>query len=113
MCSDISKSLDITISLQSEISSDRGTQFTSKLRTTGSQLLGMKHSRTPLCHPQSNELVRRFHRHLKSALRARLTGPSQINELPWVLCGIRTVVVMCVGFGDWGIVLLSCNGVFQ
>ena len=35
-------------------------------------------------------LVERFHRHLKSALRARLTGPNWIDELPWVLLGIRT-----------------------
>ena len=31
----------------------------------------------------------RFHRHLKSALRAHLTGPNWIDELSWVL-GIRT-----------------------
>ena len=34
--------------------------------------------------------MERFHRHLKSALRARLTGPSWTRELPWVLLGIRT-----------------------
>ena len=34
--------------------------------------------------------MERFHRHLKSALRARLTGPNWIDELPWVLLGIRT-----------------------
>ena len=65
-------------------------QFTSKLWTTVSQLLGMKHSRTTSYHPQANGLVERFHRHLKSALRARLTGPNWIDELPWVLLGIRT-----------------------
>ena len=31
-----------------------------------------------------------MHRHLKSALRARLTGPNWLDELPWVLLGIRT-----------------------
>lgn len=35
-------------------------------------------------------LVERFHRHLKSALRARLSGPNWLDELPWVLLGIRT-----------------------
>ena len=37
-------------------------------------------------------MVERFHRHLKSALLARLTGPNWIDELPWawVLLGIRT-----------------------
>ena len=76
--------------LPAEISSDRGAQFTSKLWTTVSQLLGMKHSRTTSYHPQANGLVERFHRHLKSALLARLTGPNWIDELPWVLLGIRT-----------------------
>ena len=41
-------------------------------------------------HPQANGLVERFHRHLKSALRARLKGPRWIYELPWVLLVIRT-----------------------
>ena len=50
----------------------------------------MKHSRTASYHPQSNELAERFHGHLKSALRAQLTGPGWIDELPWVLLGIGT-----------------------
>jgi hypothetical protein len=45
---------------------------------------------TTAYHPQSNGLMERFHRHLKSALRARLTGPNWMQELPWVLLGIRT-----------------------
>ena len=76
--------------LPSEISSDRGVQFTSKLWETMAQMLGMQHSRTTAYHPQANGLVERFHRHMKSALRARLTGPNWIDELPWVLLGIRT-----------------------
>ena len=50
----------------------------------------MKHCRTTSYHPQANGLVECFHRHLKSTLRARLTGPNWIDELPWVLLGIRT-----------------------
>ena len=41
-------------------------------------------------HHQANGLVERFHCHLKSALRARLTGPNWFQELPWVLLVIRT-----------------------
>ena len=73
-----------------DMSSDRGSQFTSQLWAAISQLLGTKLHHTTAYHPQSNGLVERFHRHLKSALRARLTGPTWSNELPWVLLGIRT-----------------------
>ena len=50
----------------------------------------MKHIKTISYHPQANGLVERFHGHLKSALRERLTDPNWIDELPWVLLGIRT-----------------------
>ena len=73
-----------------DISSDRGVQFTSQLWADVSQLLGMALHRTTAYHPQANGLVERFHRHLKCALKARLTGPAWLNELPWVLLGIRT-----------------------
>ena len=58
------------------MSSDRGPQFTSQLWTSISRLLGTQLHHTTAYHPQSNGLVERFHRHLKSALRARLTGPN-------------------------------------
>ena len=74
-----------------DITSDRGSQFTSHLWTSVAQLLGTRSHHTTAYHPQSNGLVERFHRHLKSALRARLTGSNWIRELPWVLLGIRTV----------------------
>ena len=70
-----------------DLSSDRGAQFTSQL---WAQLLGIELHHTTAYHPQSNGLVERFHRHLKAALRARLTGPNWTAELPWVLLGIRT-----------------------
>ncbi len=76
--------------IPSHITSDRGPQFTSQLWTAVAQLLGTKLHHTTAYHPQSNGLVERFHRHLKSALRARLSGPSWTQELPWVLLGIRT-----------------------
>ena len=76
--------------IPADISSDRGPQFTSQLWTSIAQLLGTQLHHTTAYHPQSNGLVERFHRHLKSALRARLTGPNWAQELPWILLGIRT-----------------------
>ena len=76
--------------LPMDISSDRGPQFTSQLWSAIAQLLGTQLHHSTAYHPQSNGLVERFHRHLKSALRARLTGPNWTQELPWVLLGIRT-----------------------
>jgi transposase InsO family protein len=73
-----------------DISSDRGAQFTSQLWSSIAQLLGVQLHHTTAFHPQSNGMVERFHRHLKSALTARLSGPSWSDELPWVLLGIRT-----------------------
>lgn len=43
------------------------------------------HQATTAYHPQANGLVERIHRHLKSALRARLSGPNWVDELPWIL----------------------------
>jgi transposase InsO family protein len=72
------------------ISSDRGPRFTSQLWTSISSLLGTQLHHTTAYHPQSNGLVETFYHHLKSALRARPTGPYWMQELPWVLLGIRT-----------------------
>ncbi len=74
----------------SDISSDRGPQFTSALWAEVANLLGIQHHRTTSYHPQANGLVERFHRHMKSALKARLNGPDWIKELPWILLGLST-----------------------
>jgi len=72
------------------ITSDRGCQFTSSLWSGMTESLGINVSRTTAYHPQSNGLVERFHRHLKAALKARLSTPNWIDHLPWVMLGIRT-----------------------
>ena len=72
------------------ITSDRGTQFTSALWRGMASKLGVTLHHTTAYHPQSNGMVERFHRVLKAALRARLTGPDWSEQLPWVLLGIRT-----------------------
>ncbi len=73
------------------MSSDRGAQFTSQLWSDIATLLGIKLHHATAYHPQANGLVERFHRHLKDALKARLcTNHKWIDELPWVMLGIRT-----------------------
>ena len=53
-------------------------------------ILGTTLHHTTAYHPQANGLVERFHRPMKSALRARLTSPNRLDELPWVLMVIQT-----------------------
>ena len=74
-----------------DITSDRGTQFTSDIWRALSESLGAKIHHMTAYHPQSNGLVERFHRSLKVALRARLTTPAWMDDLPWVLLGLRTM----------------------
>ncbi|XP_069741055.1 uncharacterized protein [Narcine bancroftii] len=74
-----------------QITSDRQAQFTSALWTQMVKLLGVKLHHTTAYHPQTNRLVERFHRHLKASLMARLSGLEWVDELPWVLLGIRMI----------------------
>ena len=74
-----------------DISSDRGPQFTSHLWTALNCLMGTQVHRTTAYHPQSNGIVERLHRQLKSALKARLIGPNWMDELPLVLLGLRSI----------------------
>ena len=73
-----------------DLTSDRGSQFTSKLWSAVTKLLGIKLHHTTAYHPQANGLVERFHRHLKPSLRARLSCPNWLDALLWVLLDIRT-----------------------
>ena len=67
------------------MTSDRGPQFISDLWSAMSALLGTSLHPTPAYHPQANGLVKRMQRMLKASLKARLTSPHWVDELPWVL----------------------------
>ncbi|GFO17351.1 Pol polyprotein [Plakobranchus ocellatus] len=58
--------------------------------------LGVKVHPTTAFHPQANGMVERFHRTLKAALKARLTG----KELPWVLLELRTAPREDLGYSS-------------
>ncbi|GFO43156.1 Pol polyprotein [Plakobranchus ocellatus] len=73
-----------------DITSDRGTQFTSTFWGEIANQHGVQLHQTTAYHPQSNGFAERLHRTLKSALKARLQGPNWADELPWILLGLRT-----------------------
>jgi transposase InsO family protein len=72
-----------------QLTSDRGTQFTSAIWDALCKQLGIQHQPTTAFHPQANGMVERCHRRQKDALRARLVGPDWPLHLPWVLMGLR------------------------
>ena len=73
----------------SDLSSDRGSQFTSELWNAVAEGLGVKLHRTTAYHPQANGLCERFHRSMKAALRASLKDGDWVDRLPWVMLGLR------------------------
>ena len=62
------------------LTSDRGSQFTFSIWTGVCSMLGISASTTTSFHPQSNGMVKRFHRSLKSSLRTRLAGFESQSE---------------------------------
>ena len=45
-------------------------------------------------------MIEPFHRTLKTALKARLTGPNWVEELPWVLLNLRTTPKEDLGYSS-------------
>ena len=74
----------------SQIVSDQGRQFVSRLWHELHTLLGIHQVRTTAYHPQSNGIIERFHRTVKERLMARSAGPNWMDHLPLVLLGIRS-----------------------
>ena len=71
------------------LTSDRGAQFTSAVWSEVCSVLGISHIQTTSFHPQSNGMIERFHRSLKCALRARMSGSDWSSHLPLVMLGLR------------------------
>ena len=89
----------VSVSLE-KISSDRGSQFTSSLWCKITARLGVELHHTSAYHSQANGMIERFHRTLKTALKARLTGPYWVEELPWVLLGLGTTPQKDLGYSS-------------
>ena len=54
--------------------------------------------KTTSFHPQSNGMIKCFHRSLKSSLRARLASSSWVTHLPLVMLGLRSLPKHNSGF---------------
>ena len=71
---------------------DQGRQFESSLWQQLTQLLGTKRVRTAAYDPIANGLVERFHRQLKTALKAQPNADNLVQHLPMVLLGVQTAL---------------------
>lgn len=79
-----------------KITTDRGRQFESQLFNQLNETLGIHHLRTTSFHAQANGMIERWHRSLKTSLKAKFTN-NWIEELPLVLLGLRTAVKEDIG----------------
>lgn len=73
------------------ITTDQGRNFESNLFNHLTQILGTNRIHSTSYHAQSNGMIERFHRHLKSALMAH-DQAKWTETLPVVLLGIRSAI---------------------
>ncbi|GBO08309.1 Transposon Tf2-11 polyprotein [Araneus ventricosus] len=75
----------------SVVTSDQGYQLRSSMFVEFIRMLGTQKIKTTPYHPISNGIVERFHRHLKSAIKAH-ENEKWPELIPIILLGIRTAV---------------------
>ncbi|KAL1274384.1 hypothetical protein QQF64_027198 [Cirrhinus molitorella] len=88
------------VGIPSEILTDQGTPFMSRLMADLCRLLRVKQLRTTVYHPQMDGLVERFNQTLKQMLK-RVAAEDRKNWdllIPYVLFGIREVPQASTGF---------------
>ncbi|CAH8610157.1 unnamed protein product [Schistosoma curassoni] len=74
------------------ITTDRGAQFESRLFQQLTELLGIKRIRTTSYHPMSNGMVERLHRQLKASLTAVISNNDWASKLPLVMLSLRSTI---------------------
>ncbi|GFT06720.1 retrovirus-related Pol polyprotein from transposon opus [Trichonephila clavipes] len=73
------------------ITTDQGTNFESSLMRELTNMMGSHRIHSASYHPQSNGMIERFHRHLKSAIIAH-ENAGWTDILPIVLLGLRSAM---------------------
>nr|VZI38648.1 unnamed protein product [Spirometra erinaceieuropaei] len=81
----------------STVTTDRGAQFESSVFQTLPNFFGFTRIRTTAYHPAANAMVERFHRQLKTALRAVEDPGNWSDNLPLALLGIRAALKSDLG----------------
>ena len=81
-----------TFGLPTTVTTDRGTQFRSVLFHSLTSLLGIKCIHTTAYYPCANGMVERFHRQLKSCVKAAPDSTRRFESLPLILLALRTLV---------------------
>ncbi|XP_058638128.1 uncharacterized protein LOC131544123 [Onychostoma macrolepis] len=95
------------VGIPSEILTDQGTPFMSRLMADLCRLLRVKQVRTTVYHPQTDGLVERFNQTLKQMLwRVAAEDRRDWDQmLPYVLFGIREVPQASTGFTPFELLL--------
>ena len=88
------------LGVPSELLTDNGTNFISRVMQQFCTMTGMKQIKTSLYHPQTNGMVERFNATLKRLLRKLVNNPgAEWDEcLPYVLWAYRGTVHKTTGF---------------
>lgn len=91
------------VGIPKEIITDQGTNFTSKMLKEVYSLLGIQGVKTSPYHPQTDGLVERFNKTLKSMLRKFVseTGSDWDQWLPFLLFAYREVPQSSTGFSPF------------
>ncbi|XP_068245234.1 uncharacterized protein [Palaemon carinicauda] len=75
--------------ISEDITSDKGSTFTSQLWTLLANLLGITLHQTTTYNPAANGMVDCFHCTIKAALMFRCKNSDWFTQIPWVLLGLR------------------------
>ena len=79
------------------ILTDRGSQFTSRAFKDVTQYLGATHKFTTAYRPMPNGVLEVYHRVIKNAIKCYLDRPSWMEQLPFILLGMRSAVGVASG----------------